>query len=75
MGKLKQKWVKNGTEDQFLQKLIKQGKVTEDTTPKYLKDTYPEKFGKHSTYVIRNHLNVAKTASGMFCKIFVLVIW
>lgn len=70
MGKVKKSWLTNGAEDKFLHKLAEKGKITKDTKPNYLRDEYPDVFGRHSENVVRNHLNVFKRSNGSYRTYF-----
>lgn len=67
MGKTVQ-WKNEGEQDKFIVKLIREGKIHKATKPAFLKATYPSVFGNFSLNVIRNHLNLLKRSSGLFCK-------
>lgn len=62
------KWTTDGTQDKFLEKLIREGKITKETSPGSIKNEYPRVFDNFTTAVIRNHLNHLKRRNGMFCK-------
>jgi len=68
MGKLKKIWKQNGPEDKFLTKLIKDGRVSKNTTASLLKKQHPEIFSDFTCNVVRNHLNELKRVNGMYCK-------
>ncbi|KAJ6639314.1 hypothetical protein Bhyg_12058 [Pseudolycoriella hygida] len=47
-------------------KLIRQGKINQDTKPSTLMAEHPSVFGEFSSSVVRNHLNVLKMSYGLF---------
>ncbi|KAJ6634577.1 hypothetical protein Bhyg_13151 [Pseudolycoriella hygida] len=67
MGKTKQ-WKKNGEQDKFILKLMRNGKINKDTKPVTLQKDHPALFGDFSTNVIRNHLNMLKMSYGIFLR-------
>ncbi|KAJ6647980.1 hypothetical protein Bhyg_03205 [Pseudolycoriella hygida] len=58
-------WKQNGEEDNFITKLISEGKITRNTKPSSLKSVFPTMFADFSPNVIRNHLNVLKMRHGL----------
>lgn len=70
MGKVAKQWKSDGEEDKKLHTLIMKGKVNKHTTPKELQRDFPDVFGPFSLQVMRNHLNAAKRANGLYCKFF-----
>lgn len=68
MPKASKHWKTDGEEDKFLKKLIQKGKVNKNTNARTLLSDYPAVFGTFSENVVRNHLNVAKRSSGLYCK-------
>lgn len=61
-------WKTGGQEDKMIQKLIKKGKINKYTKPTTLQSDHPGMFGSFNAQVMRNHLNIAKRASGLMCK-------
>lgn len=68
MVKVAKQWKADGEEDKKLDSLITKGKINKFTTPKELQKEYPDVFGTFSLQVMRNHLNVAKRAKGLYRK-------
>lgn len=68
MGKTIKKWTTDGEEDKKLQSLISDGKINKYTKPADLQKDHPKIFGPFSLQVMRNHLNMAKRANGLYCK-------
>lgn len=66
MGKIMKQWKSDGEADKFLYKLIEQKKITRNTNPRTLTNDYPSIFGAFSENVVRNHLNIAKRATGLY---------
>lgn len=61
-------WKSGGIEDKFLEKLLKQGKVSKNSMPVEIKNEYPHVFKDYSLAVVRNHFNDFKRRNGIFCK-------
>lgn len=62
-------WRKGGTEDKFIKKLIKSGKIHRFSKPQKLITDHPEIFSGFTANVVRNHLNLLKRENGLYRKL------
>jgi hypothetical protein len=65
-------WKQGGIEDDYVEDLIRQGRITKNSTAKDLKDGWPKMFGEFSSETIRNHLNVLKKAKGLMGELLII---